>query len=89
MQRGGKRPGSGRKFGSTNKITLKEFASYISESDIKAVIRAGVGKAKKGDSRWGVFILERYFGKLTASNDIQDTKPLLVFNVPPPVNKLE
>lgn len=82
MQRGGKREGAGRKFGSTNKITQKEFSHFVSESDIEGVIKAGIEKAKSGDSRWGAFILERYFGKLTTSIDVQETKPLLVFDFP-------
>ena len=71
MALGGKREGAGRKKGSK---TLLKLRDHITKEDIKELIDKAREKAKEGDTKLLVFMLEQLFGKAPQSIEFPGDK---------------
>lgn len=63
-ERGGKRPGSGRKPGVSKATQIKrKIQDYITEEDVRDLIIQAKKLARKGDSQLIRYLLDQVFGK--------------------------
>jgi hypothetical protein len=67
MARGGTRQGSGRPKGSTSR---PQIADYVTEQEVKELVKTCKLEAKKGRPELLKFLLEQIFGKAAQSVDV-------------------